>query len=388
MLTYKFRVYPSAQQQEKLLWVLGKCRFVYNEMLSGLNKQKKPDKIELQAMLPTLKERHHELNDVYSKVLQYEVFRLFSNLKVLGRLKKNGKKVGRLRFKGKEWFKTFTFNQSGFKIIFNGKRCQTLELSKIGGIRVRMHRNIKGKIKQVSIKRTKSGKWFACFSVEDGTEVHKKPIRKVVGIDLGIIHYIADTEGRFFDYPMYLNKMLSRLGKENRKLSRRRNPSNNKEKQRIRVALVHEKINYQRSDFLHKLSEYYVNNFDFVAVEDLNVRSLVKASYNARNIMDASWSKFIQVLSYKAERAGKTLIKVNPKNTSQLCSQCGVKVKKSLTVRVHKCRCGFICDRDFNAALNVLKKGLEKLPQGLREFTPVDIQKGCMKQEAAELIQR
>jgi putative transposase len=115
-ITYKFRLYPNVEQEQKLLWTLEKCRLVYNDMLGGLNSQEKLNKLELQSRLPELKEKYPELKNVYSKVLQYEVYRMFSNLKALGQLKKKGKKVGKLRFKGKGWFKTFTYNQSGFEL--------------------------------------------------------------------------------------------------------------------------------------------------------------------------------------------------------------------------------------------------------------------------------
>jgi putative transposase len=131
-ITYKFRLYPTPEQEQKLLWTLEKCRLVYNDMLEGLNRQEKPNKLELQSTLPKLKEKYPELKEVYSKVLQHEVYRLFSNLRALAQLKKNGKKVGRLRFKGKGWFKTFTYNQSGFELRKTGKRLDRLWLSKIG----------------------------------------------------------------------------------------------------------------------------------------------------------------------------------------------------------------------------------------------------------------
>jgi putative transposase len=133
--------------------VLDGCRFTYNQMLEGLQKQETPDKSALQNSIPKLKEEHPFLDTVYSKTLQYECHRLFSNLRALARLKKNSRKVGRLRFKGKEWFKTFTYNQSGFKLIATGKRCQKLQLSKIGEIPIRVHRPIEGKIKQITVKK-------------------------------------------------------------------------------------------------------------------------------------------------------------------------------------------------------------------------------------------
>lgn len=166
MQTYKFILYPSRKQEEKLLEVLGRCRFVYNEMVKGLGKQKKPNRLKLQNSLPKLKEKHSELKKVYSKVLQYECYKLFSNLKALVILKKNGKKVGKLRFKAKGCFKTFTYNQSGFKIIKMRKRVDLLHLSKIGKIKIRMHRKIIGKIKQITIKKHRSGKWYAFVCCE------------------------------------------------------------------------------------------------------------------------------------------------------------------------------------------------------------------------------
>jgi len=384
-LSYKFRLYPSRKHEEKLLWTLNQCRFVYNEMLSKLKKQEKPDKLKLQSQLPGLKRKHPDLKDVYSKVLQYEVHRLFSNLRALVRLRKNGRKVGGLRFKGREWFKTITYNQSGFKIVLNGRRCQTLHLSKISDIPIRMHRNLAGRIKQITIKRHRSGRWFACFTVEgEAKQARRKRIAKAVGIDLGVNHFAADSEGRFVEHPHFLNKTLKKLWREQRCLSRRKKLSKNRLKQRIRVARIHEKILNQRNDFLHKLSNSYINRYDLIAVEDLNIKGLIGISFNARNIVDSSWSRFLQMLSYKAERAGKTVVRVEARGTTQKCSGCGMEVKKSLSTRMHCCPCcGLEIDRDYNAALNILKLGLEKLPQELRESTPVEMEQTLsLKQEA------
>ncbi len=377
MISYKFRLYPSLEQEKRLLWTLEKCRFLYNKMLEGLNRQEgKPNRLELQNSIPELKEKHPELKKVYSKVLQYESYRLFSNLKSLARLKKNGKKVGKLRFKGKGRFKTFTYNQSGFKIIETGKRHDLLHLSKIGNIKIRVHRKVKeGKgeeeIKQVIVKRHSSGRWYAFICCEQ-TVSDKKEVEKVVGIDVGIIHYLTDTEGRQVEPPLYLSKSLKSLRRKQRKLSRKKKGSNNCKKQKVKVARIHERIKNRRDDFLHKLSKFYVQNYDFIAVEKLNINGLIKTSYNPRNIMDSSWNRFKQFLSYKAERAGKTVVEVDPRGTSQECYKCGKEVEKSLFVRTHRCPyCGLEIDRDYNSAFVVLKRGLEKvLGQGLSEFTP------------------
>jgi putative transposase len=373
-ITYKFRLYPTPEQEQRLLWTLEKCRLVYNDMLEGLNGQEKPNKLELQSTLPKLKEKYPELKEVYSKVLQHEVYRLFSNLRALAQLKKNGKKVGRLRFKGKGWFKTFTYNQSGFELIKTGKRLDRLWLSKIGAIPIRIHREIGGNVKQIVIKRYNSAKWFACVSVEAENKPEQRPIQKAVGLDVGLEHFLTDSDGKQIENPHHLKKTLKRLKRRQKKLSKKEKDSENRSKQRMRVASLHERATNQREDFLHKLSRYYVNCYDFIAIEDLNIRGMLRNHKLSSSISDVAWNKFAEMLAYKAGNAGKLVVRVNPRNTTQRCSRCGRIVKKGLAVRIHRCPyCGLELDRDYNSAIDILKSGLEKLPQGLREFKPVEI---------------
>jgi putative transposase len=168
---------------------------------------------------------------------------------------------------------------------------------------------------------------------------------------------------------------LKKLRKEQRRFSRKKKKSKNREKQRIKVAKVHEKIINQRNDILHKLSRYYVNNYNLIAIENLNVKGMVKNHHLSSSISDVSWSTFAQMLAYKAENAGRIVIKVDPRNTTRRCSRCGGIVKKSLAVRTNKCPyCGLVARRDYNSARDILKLGLEKLPQGLWEFTHVEIE--------------
>lgn len=315
MITYKFRLYPGKKQEAKMLRTLEICRFIYNYFLSRINKiDKVPRRLELQAKFPKLKEEKPELREVYSKVLQMVLYQLYSNLKALARLKKNGKKVGKLRYKGK-WFKTFVYNQSGFKIEKTGKRLDRLHLSKIGDIPIRIHRKIDGKIKQVIIKRYKSGRWFALVCVEQKENPLPKR-NKRVGIDVGIKHFLTDSDGRQIENPKFYEKTLKRIRIEQKRLSRKKRGSKNCEKQRKRLARKYERLVNQRNDFLHKLSRFYVNNHDVICVEDLNIKNMVRSNL-AQKILDASWGKFIQMLSYKAENAGKRVIKVNPRGTSK-----------------------------------------------------------------------
>ena len=373
MKNYKFRLYPNKKEENKLNDTLDLCRFTYNNLLEGLNKQEKINRGIIQHSIVELKQTNPQLKNVYSKTLQYECYRLFSNLKGLSQLKKNGKKVGRLRFKGKGWFRTFTYNQSGFKLIMTGKRCQTLHLSKIGDINIRCHRNIKGNIKGVIVKKYPSGKWYAYLQVENkGSKTEPKQIEKVVGIDVGINNFTMDNYGYSTQSPLFLKNSLDKLAKEQRKLAKKKKGSKNRIKQRLKLARVYEKVVNQRDNFLHQLSRNYVNAYDCICVEDLNIKGLVKISYNARNTLDSSWNKFIQFMSYKALSAGKTLVKVEARGTTQKCSRCGEIVPKKLWNRIHKCSCGFEADRDYNSAINILKLGLQKIGQELSDYKLVE----------------
>lgn len=353
-ITYKFRLYPSKEQKEKLLQTLELCRQTYNYFLSRLNERDKTlSRLRFQAQLPELKKGKPELNNVYSKVLQMVLYQLYSNLKGLSQLKKNGKKVGRLRYKGKGWYKTFVYNQSGFKILKTGKRLDLLHLSKIDDIPVRMHREIKGNIKQIIIKRYNSGKWFACLCIENNTPTEKQQIEKTVGLDVGVKHFVTDSMGRQIENPKFYQKSLRRIRTEHRKLSKKKKGSKNREKQRVRLVRAYEKIRNQRNDFLHKLSRFYIDNYDLIAVEDLQVNNMTRNHCLSGKILDASWGKFFQFLEYKAESANVQVVKVNPRGTSQ------------------EYKFGRL-DRDYNASLNILQRGLEKVGMGQTEVTPVE----------------
>jgi len=363
---YKFRLYPNKKEEQKLFWTMQQCKFVYNMMLDQLQKQDKPDRYSLQNMLPKLKEQFPHLKGVYSKALQHEVYRLFSNLKALSESKKKGRKVGRLRFKSSAGFKTIHYNQSGFKVISTDTRCNKLHISKVGDIRMRIHRNFEGNIKQVVIKRYGSGRWYANITVEQDLIIQKQPIKKLVAMDMGITEFLTDTTGKRFENPKYLVKSLKRLRCRQKRLSKTEKKSCNRQKQIVRVARLHEQVMNQRGDFCHKLTRYYVDKFDFISVEDLNIKHMLKSIEKKelfrqqkkcmrRAIHDVSWHKFFELLSYKAEWAGKTLVRVDPSYTSQIYNY------------------GTSLDRDYNASLNILERGLEQVGLGWPKFTPLEI---------------
>jgi putative transposase len=300
---------------------------------------------------------------------------------------KNGHKTGQLRFARYSEYRTFTYNQSGFEI-----KDGFLHLSKIGRIKIIQHREIpeNAKIKQVIVTKSKSGKWHACITLniaEPFFEIPKIDFKKSVGIDMGIKSFAYDSDGYSTPNPLSLKKMLKPLARVQRKVSRRKKGSNNRLKAIRHLQKIHEKIVSRRNDFQHKLSAQYAKNNDVVIVEDLKIPNMAKNHKLARSIMDSSWGAFLQKLEYKC----KMLVKVPARNTSINCCRCENKVPKSLAVRIHRCdKCGLVMDRDYNASINILNKGLNifdqspqaTIPQELRELTSVEISMRSRKQEA------
>ncbi len=346
-------MYPNKEERNNLLFILEVCRLLYNSFLAIWNESEKiPSRYKLQAMLPAMKEEHEELKRVNSKILQMVLFMLYNNLKALRELKHNGKKVGKLRYKKYGNLKSFILNQSGFKVIKTGKRLDKLYISKVGNIPIRIHREIEGKIKQVIIKHYKSGEWYVLLSVDNKISILDQLIQKVIGLDMGIKFFITDSEGRQIENPKFYKRTLDKIKIEQRRLSKKKKGSNNRKKQIFRLSKLHQRLTNQRDDFLHKLSHFYVDNYDLIVVEDLNIKGMVRNRHLAQSILDASWGKFLGMLSYKAESAGKIVKVVNPRGTSK------------------EYKYGKL-DRDYNAALNILERGISG--QGL-SFAPPEIE--------------
>ena len=365
-----------------MLEVLDLHRQAYNVLLAEFTKWDSITKYELQSLLPDLKIADHRFQQVHSKALQMENYRLFSNLKALGESKKKGRKVGKLRFKGKGWFKTITYNQSGFKIINTSKRLQTLRLSKIGNIPIRIHsgkgknkRIIKGTVKQVTIKREQSGKWYASIVEETKQKPKQAGIKNVVGIDLGLTDTVWDSDNHKITNPRHLQKGSDKLAKLQRKLSRKKKGSNNRAKAKLSVARQHEKVANIRDDFAHKTSRYYVDNYDIIGMEDMQLQAFIKHNRLAKHMLDACWGKLRQYITYKAESAGKVCLLVDHKGTTQRCHNCQTKVEKNLGDRQHTCpSCGIDIPRDYNSALEIKRLTLQKIGQGLPETTPAEME--------------
>ncbi|MDD3040439.1 transposase [Bacteroides sp.] len=361
MKTYKYRLYPTKNQTQTMTDTLEACRVLYNCALEQRKTAYKQFNISVrrlaqQVELLEIKEYFPEYKQIYSQVLQEVILRVDTSFQNFFRRIKTGEKPGYPRFKGRGWYDSFTYPQSGFSLSANCKGNQKLKLSKIGNIKVKVHRAVKGKIRTCTIKKELNN-WYVCLACKVDPEALPKTY-KDVGIDVGLEKFKAQSDGIITPNPRFLREAEAKLKHEQRILSRKKKGSNSRQKQRNRLAKLHFKVKNQRLDFAHKESRTLVNNYDVIVFEDLKVKNMVKNHHLAKSISDAAWNKFIQFTSYKAESAGKKVVLVSPINTSQICSKCGNLVKKGLSVRVHKCPyCGLILDRDINAAINILRLG-------------------------------
>jgi putative transposase len=392
---YKFRLYPNSDQEYKLQNNLAVCRWLYNKFVEQSQKSFL-SRNDMNYILTELKQSESWLYSYHSKMLQMVSTQLEGAEKALIELTKKGHKTGQLKFVRYNEFRTFTYNQSGYKLETHGDKT-LLCLSKIGCVEIRKHREIPdtANIKQVIVTKSKSGKRHACLTCdmrESLFNIPKMSFVKAIGIDVGIKSFVYDSDGYQTLNPLNLKKMLKPLARIQRKVSRRKKGSNNRLKAIRHLQRIHERIANRRKDFQHKLSTIYAQNNDIVFVEKLKIPNMVKNHRLARSIMDSSWGLFLQKLEYKC----KLLVEVPAKNTTIDCSRCRNKVPKSLAIRIHRCnKCNLVMDRDHNASINILKKGLEifnlstkndyRLPQELRKVTPVETIRS-VKQEKITLV--
>ena len=283
--TYRYQLEPTDTHREQLDFYRDTCRQLYNHALKEFNEI--PDSAgtlnqrvrQVRDQLPDLKDWWDDLNELYSTVTQAAVMRIEDSVKALSELKDRGYKIGGLNWQAPQEFCSFTYVQSGFE--FDSKNGRTvLSLSKLADIPVVQHREIPEKetIKEVTLKKEPTDEWFACVTV-DGKETPEKPEKpeRCVGIDVGILKYAHDTDGRTID-SLDLTAERERLQREQQKLSRKEHGSHNWKQQRQKVAECHQEIKRKRRDFLHKLSNYYATEYDLVAVEDLNIKSMLGTS--------------------------------------------------------------------------------------------------------------
>ena len=358
ILSYKYRLLPTAAQHKALAETLEQQRILYNgaleERIGAYRVTRKGRSYMDQCKAVTEWRREDPVAaSVPANLQRWTLKRLDEAYNGFFDRVKRGGKPGFPRFRGKGRWNSFGFNEfSG--VTFDGKRLHWRTLP--GGLRVHLHRPLPdgADIRSCIISRDLKG-WSVSFQVRL-PDVEKRIVESAVGIDLGLKVFAYQSDGVIVPNPRIARHAEKELRRRSRALSRCKRGWRRRQKVRLCVARLHRKIENTRDTFLHQQAARITRDYDLIAVEALKVANMVQHPTLARSISDASWSKFLGFLSYKAEGAGAAVIRVNPRNTTQACSGCGVLVPKSLAVRVHSCPdCGLTLDRDENAARNILQ---------------------------------
>jgi putative transposase len=344
---YKFRIYPT-RSQEKVMdthrWV---AKNLWNEMLAFCKNTyektgKFPNRNQLQIMA--------KQKGMYSQSSQDISHRLIKSLWTFIQLRKKGKKIGFPRFKNIDRSKSIYYPQSGFWL---GKK---LKVTPFGEIKIVKHRGIEGTIKTLSLKRESAGRWYAVFISEIPDTEFRSNGKGQVGIDLGLKTFATLSNGTKINNPRHVKKYEDKLSFLQRGLSNKKKGSRNRWKQKQKVARLHEKVSNTRADFQHKLSHQLVNSYSLIALEKLQPHDMAQQRYG-KQINDAGWGMFANMMTYKAESAGCQVVFVNPENTSKTCHVCGNIQNMPLNERIYFCEsCHTETDRDINASINILAK--------------------------------
>lgn len=365
--TYEYRLYPNKQQQNEIQKHFGCVRYVYNKALELKIKTYEAEKINLSKydlinIVVQWKKQEDTiwLKDVYSQSLQQSIFNLDSAYKNFFR-----EKIGFPKFKSKHNHRQSYSIPQGIKINFENHK---IYIPKIGYVNFRVDRKFEGKIKTCTIKQVPSGKYFISVLFEDNT--NNKPLKQIteyttIGIDLGIKDFCVISNGEKISNPKFLNKYLDKLIVEQQKLSKKQKDSKNREKQRIKVAKIYEKVTNVRKDFLHKLSTRLTNDnqISTICLETLNIKDMLKNKQLSRSISDVSWYSFTQMLEYKAKRNGINILKIGQFEPSTKLCTCGY-INHNLTLSDREWVCP-ICnthhDRDILASNNIKNIALNNI---------------------------
>ena len=368
---YKFRLRPNATQTMLLEECLESHRRIYNECLARRkeaweNQKQSLSFYDLRDWFNSVQKDHIYWSQLNNNSAHETIRRVDRAYQAFFRRVKAGEKPGYPRFRGRDRYDSIPFGTypNGLRLFADEKK---IRVQHVGKVRVKLHRDVLGKIKQATIKR-EADKWYVVFSCELPDVAVPASTLPPVGIDVGLESFLTTSDGEHVDNPRYLKNELPELRVQQRKLCRAKKGGKNRRKQRKRVAKLHVRIKNLRREHHHITALDLIRRYGLIAVESLNIKRMLASGWMSRAIADAAWGGFLNVLRIKAESAGVQFVEVNARGTSQECSGCGVTVKKDLSVRQHKCPdCGLVLHRDHNAALNILQRALGLVRPGPAE---------------------
>lgn len=353
---FKFRIYPNAEQQILIAKTFGCVRFVYNKMLDDRIEHYKETGKSLSNTPAQYKNEFEWLKEVDSLALANAQLNLNKAYKNFFR----DKSIGFPKFKSKKSnHRSYTTNSVNGNIkLVDGY----LTLPKLKAVKIKQHRTVPDdyKLKSVTVSQTPTGKYYASILCEYACHIEPVVPDSFLGLDYSMKELFVSSDGVSAEYPRYYRQALVKLKKEQKKLSKCQKGSKNRNKQRIKVAKLHEKVANQRKDFLHKQSKQITNAVDVVCIEDLNMKGLSQALNFGKSVSDNGFGLFVSMLDYKLREQGKQLVKIDKWfPSSKMCSKCGeVKDSLSLSERTYHCNaCGATLDRDYNASMNIRNEG-------------------------------
>ncbi len=353
--SYKFRLYPNVEQRVLIAKTFGCVRFIYNKMLADKIAHYNITKKMLHCWPAQYKTEFSWLREVDCLSLSNAQINLQAAYKNFFR----DPKIGFPKFKRKhDGHNSYTTNFVNSNIVLSGVH---LKLPKLGKVRIKQHREIPEgyRLKSVTVSLTPSGKYYASILYEYEADIQPVEPVNVLGLDFAMKELYVTSDGTHGDYPRFYRQAQEKLAREQRKLSRRKKGGKNREKQKKKVAQLHERAANQRKDFLHKASRQIANAYDAVCIEDLDMKGMAQSLNFGKSVSDNGWGMFRTLLAYKLAEQGKQLVVIDKWfPSSKMCSACGtVKESLALSERTYRCECGLVVDRDLNAAQNIRNEG-------------------------------